>query len=142
MNKSVSKYLGVFIIYLIIDVLYQFGIGMSLSTQLQEAAGIRSIFLSTVEKPWLILVWFAIMTTAIVNLVVDPAVAKGSASSALKNGLLLGLTAYGTLGLANGWSLADYPLGLVGEVMLEGALFAPITSYVVTRMILKKKTKK
>ena len=78
------------------------------------------------------------MTLAIVKLVVEPAVEAKSLKMAATRGLLLGVTAYGTLALPNGWSLAGYPLSLVLEVLLEGVLFAPIASVVTTWWMLKR----
>ena len=77
------------------------------------------------------------MTLAIVKLAVNPALEARSVKKAAKNALLLGLTAYGTLGMANGWSLKDYPLSLVAEILLEGALFAPISASITTWWLLK-----
>ena len=138
MKTTILKYLSVFAVYLAVDVTYQFVFGIPFSQRIQEDAGIRDIFAETIQNPILILIWFAIMTTAIVRLVVEPAVAAKSISVAARKGILLGLTAYGTLALPNGWSLADYPIALVLEVMLEGLLFAPIASVVTSWWMLKK----
>ena len=78
------------------------------------------------------------MTLAIVKLVVEPAVEKKSLKDAYLKGLLLGVTAYGTLSLPNGWSLVNYPLALVAEVTMEGVLFAPTASVFTTWWLIKK----
>ena len=117
MKMGVLKYLSVFVIYFIVDVTYQMVFGIPFSKKIQEEAGIAEIFASEIQNPVLMLVWFAIMTLAIVKLVVEPAVEAKSLKMAATRGLLLGVTAYGTLALPNGWSLAGYPLSLVLEVL-------------------------
>ena len=138
MKTGVLKYLSVFVIYFIVDVTYQMVFGIPFSKKIQEEAGIAEIFASEIQNPVLLLVWFAIMTLAIVKLVVEPAVEAKSLKMAATRGLLLGVTAYGTLALPNGWSLAGYPMSLVLEVLLEGVLFAPIASVVTTWWMLKR----
>lgn len=138
MKKNILKYLSVFVSYFIIDVAYQMTIGIKLSSEFQKKAGIDDIFVSEVQNPILILIWFAIMTVAIVKLVVEPAVELKSLKLAALKGLLLGVTAYATLALPNGWSLENYPIALVLEVVLEGVLFAPIASVFTTWWMIKK----
>ncbi|MEM7374400.1 MAG: DUF2177 family protein [Bacteroidota bacterium] len=140
MKTTILTYLSVFVVYFIVDVTYQAVFGIQFSQTLQEEAGIREIFAAEIQHPILILIWFAIMTTAIVKLVVEPAVEAKSIKAAALKGLLLGITAYGTLALPNGWSLADYPIALVLEVIMEGVLFAPIAAVVTTWWLIKKKT--
>ncbi|AZQ63802.1 DUF2177 family protein [Flammeovirga pectinis] len=138
MKTTILKYLSVFVVYFVVDVTYQFVFGMNFSQNIQEQAGIREIFVTDIQNPLLILIWFALMTTAIVKLVVEPAVKAKDIKSAALKGLLLGVTAYGTLALPNGWSLANYPLALVIEVTMEGVLFAPIASVVTTWWLIRK----
>ncbi|MCH2043800.1 MAG: DUF2177 family protein [Saprospiraceae bacterium] len=140
MKTTVLKYLSVFFIYFIIDVGYQFTFGINFSKGVQEEAGISQIFATDIQNPILILIWFSIMTTAIVKLVVEPAVAAKSIKEAAFKGVLLGITAYGTLALPNGWSLANYPIALILEVIMEGLLFAPIASVVTTWWLIKKES--
>lgn len=135
---NILKYLSVFISYFIVDVTYQMIIGIKLSSRLQKEAGIDDIFVSEVQHPILLLIWFLIMTVAIVKLVVEPAVELKSLKTAGLRGLLLGITAYATLALPNGWSLVNYPITLVCEVILEGVLFAPVASLFTTWWLLKK----
>ena len=59
MKISVLKYLSVFVTYFIVDVAYQLIIGMNLSKNLQKEAGIDDLFVSDVQHPILILIWFA-----------------------------------------------------------------------------------
>lgn len=139
MKISILKYLSVFVTYFIVDVAYQLIIGMNLSKNLQKEAGIDDLFVSDVQHPILILIWFTIMTIAIVKLVVEPAVKLKSLKSAAIKGLLLGVTAYATLALPNGWSLVNYPLFLVCEIVLEGVLFAPIAATFTTWWLIKKR---
>lgn len=138
MKTKILKYLSVFISYFIVDVTYQMIIGIKLSSRLQKEAGIDDMFVSEVQHPILLLIWFLIMTVAIVKLVVEPAVELKSLKTAGLRGLLLGITAYATLALPNGWSLVDYPITLVCEVILEGVLFAPVASLFTTWWLLKK----
>ncbi|MBB6461989.1 DUF2177 family protein [Flammeovirga kamogawensis] len=138
MKTTILKYLSVFVVYFIVDVTYQFAFGMNFSQNIQEQAGIREIFVTDIQNPVLLLIWFALITTAIVKLVVEPAVEAKDLKAAALKGLLLGVTAYGTLALPNGWSLANYPLALVIEVTMEGVLFAPIASVVTTWWLIKK----
>ena len=137
MKIKLLKYISVLLIYFVIDVSYQMLFGIPMSQSIQETAGIQGIFATEIAKPSLILVWFLLMTLAIVKLAVNPALEARSVKKAAKNALLLGLTAYGTLGMANGWSLKDYPLSLVAEIILEGALFAPISASITTWWLLK-----
>lgn len=58
--------------------------------------------------------------------------------AAFLKGLLPGITAYGTLALPNGWSIANYPTVLVLEVIMEGVLFAPIASVVTTWWLIRR----
>ena len=137
MKTTILKYLSVFVVYFIVDVTYQVAFGINFSQGIQEEAGIKHLFATSIQNPILLLIWFAIMTTAIVKLVVEPAVAAKSIKQATLKGLLLGVTAYTTLALPNGWSLVDYPLALVLEITMEGVLFAPIASAVTTWWLLK-----
>ncbi len=139
MKTTILKYLSVFVVYFMVDVTYQVAFGINFSQGVQEAAGIQHLFVSSIQNPILIFIWFAIMTAAIVKLVVEPAVAAKSLKQAAINGLLLGVTAYATLALPNSWSLINYPLKLVIEVVMEGVLFAPIASVVTTWWLLKRK---
>jgi uncharacterized membrane protein len=137
MKTSILKYLGVFATYFIVDASYQILFGLPFGQKIQAATGIQDIFATSPQNPELMLIWFAIMTLAIVKLVVEPAVASKSIKTAALKGILLGVTAYATLGLPNGWSLKDYPMGLVLEIVLEGFLFAPTAAVVTTWWLLK-----
>jgi uncharacterized membrane protein len=137
MKTNILKYLSVFVVYFILDVTYQVAFGLNFSQSVQEEAGIREIFATDIQNPILILIWFSIMTTAIVKLVVEPAVKAKSIKDAVFKGLLLGITAYATLALPNGWSLANFPMALVLEVIMEGVLFAPIASAVTAWWLIK-----
>lgn len=66
MKTTILKYLSVFVVYFIVDVTYQVAFGIQFSQGVQEEAGIREIFATDIQNPILILIWFAIMTTAIV----------------------------------------------------------------------------
>lgn len=136
MVRTILKYVSVLLVYFVVDVAYQVVFGIPFASHLQQKAGISDIY---AEAIWfeLIAVWFVIITVAIVHLVVNPAVANGSVREAVVKGLLLGVAAYATLGLANGWSLADFPLMLVAEITLEGVLFAPIAAAVTTWWMLR-----
>ena len=81
-ENNYLKYLSVFVIYLIVDVAYQFAFGIQFSRNAQEEAGISQIFAPDIQNPLTLLIWFAIITTAIVKLVVEPAVKAKS----IKNG--------------------------------------------------------
>lgn len=120
MKTALLKYTSVFFVYFIIDLTYQITFGMQFSQRIQEEAGIKEIVASEIQNPILILIWFAIMTTAIVKLAVEPAVEAKSIKKAVHKGVLLGVTSYATLALPNGWSLANYPLALVFEITMEG----------------------
>lgn len=137
MKRSFLKYLSVFLIYFIVDVTYQVLFGIDFAQRAQEAAGIKSIYATELENPIYILIWFLIMTVAIVKLVVEPAVEANSVKLAAFKGILLGVTAYATLALPNGWSIASYPLALVLEVILEGFFFAPIAASLTTWWLLR-----
>ena len=137
MKQSALKYLSVFLIYFIVDVTYQVFFGIGFAQKAQEAAGIKDIFVTDIENPVYILVWFVIMTVAIVKLVVDPAVDAKSIKTAVFNGMLLGVTAYATLALPNGWSIANYPWILVLEVTLEGFIFAPVAASLTTWWLIR-----
>lgn len=137
MKREILKYVSVFFSYFAIDVTYQILFGIPFGQRVQQEAGITDMFASEVQNPILILLWFLIMTFAIVKLVVEPSVEKKSVKSAYLNGMILGVTAYATLGFPNGWSLADYPLALVMEVTLEGFLFAPAASAFTTWWMIK-----
>ena len=136
MVRTILKYVSVLVIYFVVDVAYQILFGIPFATQVQEKAGISGIYAETI-RPQLIGVWFVVITVAIVHLAVNPAVANSSVREAVVKGALLGVAAYATLGLANGWSLANYPLSLVAEITLEGVLFAPIAAAVTTWWMLR-----
>ncbi len=138
MKTTILKYLSVFVIYFILDVTYQILFGIQFAQDVQEEAGIKEIFATDVQNPILILIWFAIMTTAIVKLAVEPAVEAKNIKSAACKGLLLGITAYATLALPSGWSLVNYPITLVFEVIMEGVLFTPVASVVTTYWLINK----
>jgi uncharacterized membrane protein len=78
------------------------------------------------------------MTTVIVKLVVEPAVEAKSLKVATFKGLLLGVTAYATLALPNGWSLANYPIALELEITLEGVFFVPTAAVVTAWWLINK----
>ncbi len=82
--------------------------------------------------------WFAIMSFAIVKLVVEPAVEARSLQDAALKGLTLGVCAYSTLALPNAWSIQSYPSALTLEVILEGALFAPCAATFTTWWMLRR----
>lgn len=136
MVRAILKYLSVLLVYFVVDVAYQILFGIPFAAHLQEKAGISGIYAESI-RPELIGLWFIIITVAIVHLVVDPAVKEGSVGQAVVKGVLLGVAAYATLGLANGWSLANFPLMLVAEITLEGVLFAPIAAAVTTWWMLR-----
>jgi len=138
MKTALLKYTSVFFVYFTIDLTYQITFGMQFSQRIQEEAGIKEIVASEIQNPILILIWFAIMTTAIVKLAVEPAVEAKSIKKAVHKGVLLGVTSYATLALPNGWSLANYPLALVFEITMEGVVFAPVASGVTAWWLLKK----
>ena len=138
MKTTILKYFSVFGIYFIIDASYQFMFGIKFSRTVQEEAGISDIFATDIQNPVLILIWFILMTIAIVKLAVEPAVEAKSIKRAAFNGLLLGLTAYATLALPNGWSIVDYPIALVLEVVIEGMLFSPAASIFTTWWLINK----
>ena len=137
MKRNILKYLSVFGIYFAIDLSYQIVFGIPFGQRVQAEAGITDMFASEVQNPILILLWFAIMTFAIVKLAVEPSVKEKNIKAALWRGMILGVTAYSTLGFPNGWSLANYPMALVMEITLEGFLFAPIASVVTCWWMLK-----
>ena len=137
MKQNILKYLSVFLSYFAFDLTYQIVFGIPFSQRMQEAAGIKDIFATEVQNPILILIWFLIMTFAIVKLVVEPAVEQKSVKAAYWKGMILGVVSYATLGFPNGWSLAGYPLALVMEVTLEGFLFAPASAAFTTWWILR-----
>ncbi len=141
MKTAILKYLSVFAVYFIVDVIYQVAFGIQFAQGVQEGAGIREIFAADIQNPVLILIWFAIMTTAIVKLAVEPSVKAKSIKDAALKGLLLGITAYATLALPNGWSLVNYPIALVLEVIMEGVLFAPAASVITAWWIINKDNK-
>ena len=138
MKTNLLKYLSVFVVYFIIDASYQAIVGIRLSQGFQEEAGIKDVFATEPQNPILILVWFVIMTVAIVKLAVEPAVEAKSIKAAGFKGALLGVTAYATLGLPNGWSIANYPITLVLEVIMEGLVFAPTASVATTWWLIKR----
>lgn len=138
MTTNILKYASVFIVYFIIDVSYQVVFGIPFSTQAQEAAGIREIYASEPRNPIFILIWFVIITIAIVKLAVNPALEKRNVALGVMNGFILGIAAYATLALPNGWSIDNYPNTLVLEILLEGALFAPVAAGVTSWWILRR----
>ena len=75
MKQNILKYLSVFSFYFAFDFTYQILFSIPFSQRMLEAAGIKDIFATEVQNPILILIWFLIMTFAIVKLVVEPAVA-------------------------------------------------------------------
>ena len=137
MTSSTLKYIIVFATYLTTDMGYQFAIGMQWAAKLQKKAGIKYMFADSVQHPWMMGLWFIIMTIAIIHFAINPALEQKNKSIAIKNAFLLGLLAYGTLALANGWSIKSYPSGLVFEIMLEGMLFPTITAAVATSIFMR-----
>jgi len=141
MKTNILKYLSVFAVYFFVDVTYQVAFGIKFAQQVQASAGIADIYATELQNPIYILIWFAIMTVAIVKLAVEPGVAEGRVFTAAFRGFLLGATAYATLALPNGWSLADFPASLVLEIMFEGALFAPVASAATAWWIIRKQAR-
>jgi uncharacterized membrane protein len=101
----ITLYLQAFITYVVVDIGYQLAVGFSFFTHFIEGAQLDFYVEPTSTGLVLMLVFFTLIAIANVHLCILPAIAAKSVSMALKNGALLGTTAYATLGLTNGWSI-------------------------------------
>ena len=134
----ISLYIQAFITYLVVDIGYQLAIGFSFFTHFIESAQLGFYIEPTGTGMALMLVFFTLIAVANVHLCILPAIAAKSVPLALKNGALLGTTAYATLGLTNGWSIGDFPLAFALTITLEGLFFSLITSGLTTWLRLRK----
>lgn len=136
----ITLYLQAFITYVVVDIGYQLAVGFSFFTHFIEGAQLDFYVEPTSTGLVLMLVFFTLIAIANVHLCILPAIAAKSVSMALKNGALLGTTAYATLGLTNGWSIGDFPLAFALTITLEGLFFSLITSGLTTWSQLRKHT--
>ena len=125
--------------YIVVDVAYQVVVGLRILTVLLEDSPLKDSYVQpTAVGGGLMLLFFALIAFANVTLVIKPALEAQSVRFALKNGAVLGLTAYGTLALTNAWSLNGSPLLFVLTIPFEGLLFSMVTSGLVTKWNLGK----
>ena len=119
--------------YIVVDVAYQALIGLKLLTAFLSTSPLKEVYIQpTAVGGGLMLLFFCIIATANVKLCIVPGLTARSPRHAALNGGLLGLTAYGTLALTNGWSLGGFPLLLSLTITLEGLIFSMVTSGAVT----------
>ncbi|MEM8862768.1 MAG: DUF2177 family protein, partial [Chloroflexota bacterium] len=69
---------------------------------------------------------------------VRPALEKENLILAIRNGFLIGITAYGTLAMTNTWSFSNYPLTIMFAIIFEGILFSTVASGLTTKLFLPK----
>lgn len=132
------NYLTALGIYFVIDVAYQFAIGMRLGDHFITGT-LREVYGSPGGSAIvLIALFFLIIAYANLKLCIERGIEQRDWTLAAKLGALLGTAAYGTLALANGWTFADYPLGYVCTVTFEGILFSTITSGATTYLALRR----
>ncbi len=119
--------------YIIVDVAYQAAIGLKLLTAFLSSSPLKDVYVQpTAVGAGLMLLFFCIIAGANLRLCIRPGLESGDHRMAAVNGALLGLAAYGTLALTNGWSLGGFPLLLSVTITLEGVFFSAVTSGLVT----------
>ena len=131
-------YLIAFLVYVVIDVLYYIIAGLKIDNYFYTQAGILGIFYTEPHHVYLFLVFFLLIAYANLALAIIPAVKEKQLSIALKNGLLLGLTAYSTFAMTLIWSIKDFPflLGLLHIAI--GGILSLATSGITTWLVLRK----
>ncbi|MEN0061304.1 MAG: DUF2177 family protein [Myxococcota bacterium] len=135
---SLSLFVRALVIYVVVDVAYQAVVGLRLLTTFVAKAGLEDVFVPP-EGPGLLmmLVFFALLAWANVQLAIRPAIAAGSVGVAIRHGALLGAACYGTLGLTNGWSLRGFSPAWTFAIVAEGILFSVMTSGLTTWWVLR-----
>lgn len=122
----------IIVFYFVIDVIYQVAFGINFNTTQYENAGIDGIFADPPRHLYLFVVFFLLIASSNLVLVVEPSIAESSVANAFKKGALLGLTAYGTLATTTTWTIADYPLASTIAIASEGTFFSATTSAAAT----------
>lgn len=134
----ITLYLQAFFIYLLVDIGYQIALGFSFFTHFIESAQLDFYVEPSPTGLGLMLIFFTLIAVANVHLCILPAIEKKSVTVALKQGALLGTTAYATLGLTNAWSIGGFPLAFALTITLEGLFFSLITSGLITWLRLRR----
>ncbi len=132
-TNSTKLYFQTLVTYIVVDVAYQAVIGLKLLTAFLSTSPLKEVYVQpTAVGAGLMLLFFCIIAMANLQLCIRPGLADSSPGKAALNGGLLGLTAYGTLALTNGWSLGGFPLLLSLTITVEGLIFSMVTSGAVT----------
>lgn len=140
MNSNVKMYLSVFFIYFAVDVAYQLLFGLNFSSNEYANAGFTDVLATAPRYPILFLFFFILITITNVELAVKPALEKENLNLAIRNGFLIGITAYGTLAMTNTWSFNNFPLTVMFAIIFEGILFSTIASGLTTKIFLPKES--
>ena len=127
------------ITYIVVDIAYQIVIGFPLMKHFVESSPLKDSYIEpTGTGMALMLLFFATIAFANVVLAIEPALKAQCARTGATNGAILGLAAYATLGLTNGWSLGGFPVLFSLTITVEGLLFSAITSGLTTWLWLRK----
>lgn len=116
---------------------YQVAFGLNQMSSQFENAGIDDVMTDEPQYIWTVPIFFLVIAFVLLRVVVLPAIEEGSVRSAVINGALVGIAAYGTLAVVLLWSVRDYPPTAAGLVTLEGLLFPTISSGVTTWLFLR-----
>ena len=128
MAKSFKAYLSILVIYFVIDLSFQFSIGLNLTRGIYADAGITDILTKQPGHAWTIPLFFVAIAYVLLKLAVEPALEKGRAGLAFFNGFLVGFASYGTLALVCLWLIKDFPVCAAFVYLFEGSVFPTVSS--------------
>ena len=140
MFSQIKLYLVAFFTYLGVDVAYQLAFGMAFMERQWSAAGIDDIKYTDANNLMFVymVLFFMIIALANLRLCISPGIETKSVKRAMTNGLLLGVTAYGTLGLTCGWTIEGFAPSIVLAFIIEGGTFSLVCSGFTTWFALRK----
>ena len=148
MSKNLKHIILIFLsifIYLIIDLGYQFIFGIKFLNNLMEKSIInvnsKNIALSNIfrKTPKILFIIMFIIIAGIANYMLSSryAIQEKNYLTALFNGSILGLYAYGTLNLANYWAIQSWPGKFTIVDITFGTLCNALVSIIITAIGIK-----
>tara|TARA_B100000768_G_scaffold156316_1_gene153829 strand:- start:361 stop:792 length:432 start_codon:yes stop_codon:yes gene_type:complete len=138
-KNQVVQFMVILVTYLVIDIGYQMSIGLKLMDTIYEQAGIREVMSEQPNHAWTILIFFLMIAFVLLKLAVEPAIAKVQYLTAVKNGALIGIAAYGTTALVFLWTITGFPFVAIAGFLVEGIAFCSISSGITAYLALQKK---
>jgi uncharacterized membrane protein len=138
--NTIKLYFVAFFTYFGVDVAYQVAFGMRYMERQWASAGIADIKYAEANSLMFVymLLFFAMIAVANLRLCIVPAIEAKSVKKAMHDGLLLGVTAYGTLGLTCGWTIDGFSPSIVVAFIVEGGAFSLVCSGFTTWFALRK----